>query len=130
MLGIGEIKIDGKGKTAEQIKAEILDKVGEQVDSMLKSNRETKKHKDQKEEEVFLNIMAKQSEDKSGFGVSTEWNGEFEEIMDMFVTATSQTLHTMADDEDDEYNPDLLVKFVGALIQTHITNNKGVDVDE
>lgn len=125
MFGIGEIKIDGKGKTPEQVKAEILEKVGEQVDSMLKTNNK----KEESNEPVFLNIKAEQAEDKSGFGVSTEWNGDFEEIMNMFVTAVSQTLHTIADDEDNEYNPDLLVKFVGALIQEHITN-KGEDIHE
>lgn len=35
MIGIGEIKVNGEGKSQEEIKKEIMDQVGEQIDKMF-----------------------------------------------------------------------------------------------
>ena len=130
MFGIGNIKVNAKGKTPEQIKEEILAEVGKQVDQMISvSDKAHKKEevKPESKEPVFLHLRADEAEDKSGFGVSTEWNGDFATIMTMLTTSVSQALHTMANDADDEYNPDLLLRFIGALIHEYTYNDEEED---
>lgn len=119
MFGVGNIKIDANGKTPEQVKAEIMEQVAKQVDTMIGLGDKVHKKEVKKEEpkEVrYVHICADEAEDKSGFGVSTEWNGDFSTVMTMLTTAVSQALHNMTNDSDDEYNPDLLLQFIMALI--------------
>ena len=111
MIGVGNIKIDGKGKTPEQIKEEILANVSEQLDAMLKEKEEKK----EETKPSFIHIEADESAEKDGFGVHVEFDGDFEKVMTILTVAVSQALHNIADDEEDEYNPELLLDFIMAL---------------
>ncbi|MGM9543519.1 MAG: hypothetical protein ACI3T9_00915 [Romboutsia timonensis] len=133
MLGIGKIEVNGSGKSSEEIKKEIMEQVGKQVDEMMKAHKETKEkiEKKSKKEATHLHLLLDEAEDKSGFGCSVDVAGDFENVMTMLTVGVSNVLHQVANDKENEYDPDLLVQFITALIAEYGSNaiSEGEDED-
>ena len=110
MLGIGNITVNAEGKTPEEVKEEIMSKVAEQLDGMLELNKEEVKSP------AYIHIRADEDKEKKGCGVHVEYDGDFGDVMTMLTIATSEALHNISEDSDDEYNPGLLLDFISALI--------------
>ena len=119
MLGIGKIEINGSGKSSEEIKKEIMDQVGKQVDEMIKSHKEKIEEK-QSNKVNHLHILLDETEDKSGFGCTIDIAGNFTNLMTMLTVGVSNALHKVA---NDKYDSDLLMKFITALIAKYSSND-------
>lgn len=127
MFGIGNIKVNGNGKTPEEIKKEILEQVGEQVDVMLKSHNETKekieKKTEARESRRKVSIIMTEDKEATGFGCEVEYHGDFKHVMTMLTVGVARALQQISESCDDEYNPDLLLQFIMALIGEYIGMN-------
>lgn len=132
MFGIGKIEVSGKGKTPEEVKKEIMDQVGKQVDEMMKSHTETKEKIENKSKKKVnhLHLLLDESKDKSGFGCIVDVDGEFENLMTMLTVGVSKVLHEVANDKEDEYAPNLLMHFIYALFAEYTNNDISEGEDE
>lgn len=98
MIGIGEIKVNGEGKSQEEIKKEIMNQVGEQIDKMFdkrKKDAEKKKVKKDCKSLNKLHILLDESEDKTGFGCQVDIEGNYKELMAMLVCGTASALQSI-----------------------------------
>lgn len=86
---IGEIKINGKGKTKEELKAEAMKEIEKQLDDAFKDVKEPKKDE---EEPVKLHIHIDEDSERNGYGCKTEVCGDVESVIDM----TACVMATMA----------------------------------
>lgn len=119
MIGIGEIKINGEGKSQEEIKKEIIDQVGEQVDKMFDKRKKDTENKKVKKEDKPLNklhILLDESEDRSGFGCKVDTEGNYSELMAMLVCGTASALESINEGK----NPMDVAAFCHALINEYM----------
>ena len=81
---IGEIKINGKGKTKEELKAEAMKEIEKQLDDAFKDVKEPKKDE---EEPAKLHIHIDEDSERNGYGCKTEICGDVDNILDMTACA-------------------------------------------
>ena len=86
---IGEIKINGKGKTKEELKAEAMKEIEKQLDDAFNDVKEPKKNE---EEPAKLHIHVDEDSERNGYGCETEINGDVDNVLDM----TACIMTTMA----------------------------------
>lgn len=79
---IGEIKINGKGKSKEELKAEAMKEIEKQLDDAFKDVKEPKKNE---EEPAKLHIHVDEDSERNGYGCETEINGDVDSVLDMTV---------------------------------------------
>ena len=125
MFGIGEIKVNAKGKSKEEVKEEIMNEVNKKVDEMFEINekisKSKKKKKVEKEPLNKLHIYADESEDREGFYVDTQMEGTGGNLLTMLVASTSKVL-----DELGGKDIELLMTFTHDLFKEYL----GFDGDE
>ena len=81
---IKEIKINGKGKTKEELKAEAMKEIEKQLKDVFKDVKESKKDE---EEPAKLHIHIDEDSDKGGYGCETEICGDVDSVLDMTACA-------------------------------------------
>ena len=86
---IGEIKINGKGKSKEELKAEAMKEIEKQLDDAFNDVKEPKKNE---EEPAKLHIHVDEDSERNGYGCETEINGDVDNVLDM----TACIMTTMA----------------------------------
>lgn len=124
MIDLEKITVNAKGKTKEEVKKEILDQINSKLDDMFKLKEEVKKEPKEEKVKPFLIIKAEEDEAQQGFGCFTEYEGDFPAVMAMLTTGVAQLLHAAAEDVEQEYDFDLLMTFVRALIQEYMEQGK------
>lgn len=124
MMGIGNIKVDAKGKTPEQIKEEIMEQVAKQVDVMVGlENNEPKE--EQKPSKITMNIQ--EDEKRTGYGVETdiEVNDlDYSEIMTMLTDGVGQIFKEIFN-EDKLSGVIAISQFGAALVQNYMEEEGG-----
>lgn len=113
-MDIKAIKIDANGKSKEEIKKELLEQVEKEFEKSFKEKKKTKPS--------YLHIKADEDKGKTGFGVEVEFDGDVGSVLTMLTVSVSQALHSIANDNDDEYTAELLLEFVNALIAEYTRN--------
>ena len=86
---IKEIKINGKGKTKEELKAEAMKEIEKQLNDAFKDVKEPKKDE---EESAKLHIHIDKDPERNGYGCETEIYGDVDSVLDM----TGCVMATMA----------------------------------
>lgn len=114
---ISNIHVSGKGKTREEIKKEVMEQFNEQLDEMLENIKDTKIEEEKKKKPLMhVIINAEETEDREGFGVSVDIEGEYEELMTMLTMATASALEAIM---ENEYSELQLFSFITALIHEY-----------
>lgn len=83
---IKEIKINGKGKTKEELKAEAMKEIEKQLNDAFKDVKEPKKDK---EEPAKLHIHIDEDSERNGYGCETEICGDVDSVLDMTAVAVA-----------------------------------------
>ena len=78
----GEIKINVKDKSKEELKAEAMKEFEKQLDDAFKDVKEPKKNE---EEPAKLHIHVDEDSERNGYGCETEINGDVDSVLDMTV---------------------------------------------
>lgn len=81
---IKEIKINGKGKTKEELKAEAMKEIEKQLNDAFKDVKEQKKDE---EELAKLHIHIDEDSERNGYGCETEICGDVDSVLDMTACA-------------------------------------------
>lgn len=81
---IKEIKINGKGKTKEELKAEAMKEIEKQLNDAFKDVKEPKKDE---EEPAKLHIHIDEDSERNGYGCETEICGDVDSVLDMTACA-------------------------------------------
>lgn len=81
---IKEIKINGKGKSKEELKAEAMKEIEKQLNDAFKDVKEPKKDE---EEPAKLHIHIDEDSERSGYGCETEICGDVNSVLDMTACA-------------------------------------------
>lgn len=83
---IKEIKINGKGKTKEELKAEAMKEIEKQLNDAFKDVKEPKKDE---EEPAKLHIHIDEDSERNGYGYGceTEITGDVDSVLDMTACA-------------------------------------------
>lgn len=119
MFGIGEIKVNAKGKSKEEVKEEIMNEVKKKVDEMFETHEKISKSKKKKKVEKDplnkLHIYADESEDREGFYVNTDMEGTGGNLLAMLVASTSKVL-----DELGGKDIELLMTFMHDLFKEYL----------
>lgn len=119
MFGIGEIKVNAKGKSKEDVKEEIMNEVKKKVDEMFETHEKISKSKKKKKVEKDplnkLHIYADESEDREGFYVNTDMEGTGGNLLAMLVASTSKVL-----DELGGKDIELLMTFMHDLFKEYL----------
>lgn len=116
MMGIGNITINGEGKTKEEIKKEAMAEFEKQIDKMIGA-------KEQKEEEKVkpskLSIVVEENAEKTGYNVETdiELNDmEYCDTMTMLTDGVAQLFKQLF--EDDKSRLLAVAQFAPALLHS------------
>lgn len=114
------IEINAKGKSKKELKKEILKRVEDEIEKILDKKEEVKEEVEEKELHKF-HILCDESEDKEGFGVAIESEGEPARLFGMLVCMTSSALRTL----EEEYEGDrgILPTFIKCLIDEYTDNS-------
>ena len=83
---IKEIKINGKGKTKEELKAEAMKEIEKQLNDAFKDVKEPKKDE---EEPAKLHIHIDEDSERNGYGCETEICGDVDSVLDMTAVAVA-----------------------------------------
>jgi hypothetical protein len=83
---IKEIKINGKGKSKEELKAEAMKEIEKQLNDAFKDVKEPKKDE---EEPAKLHIHIDEDSDRGGYGCETEICGDVDSVLDMTAVAVA-----------------------------------------
>lgn len=83
---INEIKINAKGKTKEELKAEAMKEIEKQLNDAFKDIKEPKKDE---EELAKLHIHIDEDSERNGYGCETEITGNVDSVLDMTACAMS-----------------------------------------
>ena len=81
---IKEIKINGKGKSKEELKAEAMKEIEKQLNDAFKDVKEPKKDE---EEPAKLHIHIDKDSERNGYGSETEIYGDVDSVLDMAACA-------------------------------------------
>lgn len=81
---IKEIKINGKGKSKEELKAEAMKEIEKQLNDAFKDVKEPKKDE---EELAKLHIHIDEDSERNGYGCETEICGDVDGVLDMTACA-------------------------------------------
>lgn len=83
---IKEIKINGEGKTKEELKAEAMKEIEKQLNDAFKDVKEPKK-----DEEIpaKLHIHIDEDTKKGGYGCESEITGDVDSVLDMTAVAVA-----------------------------------------
>lgn len=81
---INEIKINAKGKTKEELKAEAMKEIEKQLNDVFKDVKEPKKDED---EPAKLHIHIDEDSERNGYGCETEICGDVDSVLDMTACA-------------------------------------------
>lgn len=81
---IKEIKINGKGKSKEELKAEAMKEIEKQLNDAFKDVKEPKKDE---EEPAKLHIHIDEDSKKGGYGCETTIQGDVDSVLDMTACA-------------------------------------------
>lgn len=81
---IKEIKINGKGKSKEELKAEAMKEIEKQLNDAFKDIKEPKKDE---EEPAKLHIHIDEDANRGGYGCETEICGDVDSVLDMTACA-------------------------------------------
>lgn len=81
---IKEIKINGKGKSKEELKAEAMKEIEKQLNDAFKDVKEPKKDE---EEPAKLHIHIDEDSERNGYGCETEICGDVDSVLDMTACA-------------------------------------------
>ena len=81
---INEIKINAKGKTKEELKAEAMKEIEKQLNDAFKDVKEPKKDE---EESAKLHIDIDEDSERNGYGCKTEICGDVDSVLDMTACA-------------------------------------------
>lgn len=81
---INEIKINAKGKTKEELKAEAMKEIEKQLNDAFKDVKEPKKDED---EPAKLHIHIDEDSERNGYGCETEITGDVDSVLDMTACA-------------------------------------------
>lgn len=81
---IKEIKINGKGKSKEELKAEAMKEIEKQLNDAFKDVKEPKKDE---EEPAKLHIHIDEDANRCGYGCETEICGDVDSVLDMTACA-------------------------------------------
>lgn len=81
---IKEIKINGKGKSKEELKAEAMKEIEKQLNEAFKDVKEPKKDE---EEPAKLHIHIDEDANRGGYGCKTEICGDVDSVLDMTACA-------------------------------------------
>lgn len=81
---IKEIKINGKGKTKEELKAEAMKEIEKQLNDAFKDVKEPKKDE---EESAKLHIHIDEDANRDGYGCKTEICGDVDSVLNMTACA-------------------------------------------
>lgn len=129
MFGIGEIKVNADGKTPEQVKAEIMEQVAKQVDSMVGLGN--KAHKKQpKPAKIIMSIQ--EDKKRTGYGVETDIEVEdlaYENIMTMLTDGVGQIFKQLF--EEDKLSGVIAIsQFQAALVDNYMTEDDEEEEEE
>lgn len=83
---IKEIKINGEGKTKEELKAEAMKEIEKQLNDAFKDIKEPKKDE---EEPAKLHIHIDEDSERNGYGCETEICGDVDSVLDMTAVAVA-----------------------------------------
>lgn len=83
---IKEIKINGKGKTKEELKAEAMKEIEKQLNDAFKDVKEPRKDE---EEPAKLHIHIDEDASRGGYGCETEITGDVDSVLDMTAVAVA-----------------------------------------
>lgn len=83
---IKEIKINGEGKTKEELKAEAMKEIEKQLNDVFKDVKEPKKDED---EPAKLHIHIDEDANRGGYGRETEICGDVDSVLDMTAVAVA-----------------------------------------
>lgn len=83
---INEIKINAKGKSKEELKAEAMKEIEKQLNDAFKDVKEPKKDE---EEPAKLHIHIDEDSERNGYGCETEICGDVDSVLDMTACAMS-----------------------------------------
>lgn len=83
---IKEIKINGEGKTKEELKAEAMKEIEKQLNDAFKDVKEPKKDE---EEPAKLHIHIDEDSERNGYGCETEICGDVDSVLDMTAVAVA-----------------------------------------
>lgn len=83
---IKEIKINGKGKSKEELKAEAMKEIEKQLNDAFKDVKEPKKDE---EEPAKLHIHIDEDSERNGYGCQTEICGDVDSVLDMTAVAVA-----------------------------------------
>ena len=81
---INKIKINAKGKTKEELKAEAMKEIEKQLNDVFKDVKEPKKDED---EPAKLHIHIDEDSERNGYGCETEITGDVDSVLDMTACA-------------------------------------------
>ena len=81
---INEIKINAKGKTKEELKAEAMKEIEKQLNDVFKDVKEPKKDE---EEPAKLHIHIDEDSERNGYGCEAEITGDVDSVLDMTACA-------------------------------------------
>ena len=83
---IKEIKINGEGKTKEELKAEAMKEIEKQLNDAYKDVKEPKKDE---EEPAKFHIHIDEDANRGGYGCEIETCGDVESVLDMTAVAVA-----------------------------------------
>lgn len=81
---IKEIKINGKGKSKEELKAEAMKEIEKQLNDAFK---DVKEPKNKEEQLAKLHIHIDEDSKRGGYGCETTIEGSIDDVMDMTACA-------------------------------------------
>lgn len=112
-LKIGHIQIDGKGKTKEEVRKEIMDQVNIQLNEMLGGDKK------EVSKPTMLHIRCDESEDGSGFNSEIDSEGSGDKIMQMLVSVVIDVLASISNSDDNsrKVNPEITLMFINELVE-------------
>ena len=94
MFGIGEIKVNAKGKSKEEVKEEIMNEVKKKVDEMFEINEKIVNSHKKVEKKVEgpkpakISLVLEEDKERTGFNVETDIEVDdlsYEELMTMIT---------------------------------------------
>lgn len=94
MFGIGEIKVNAKGKSKEEVKEEIMNEVNKKVDEMFEINEKIVNSHKKSEKKVEgpkpakISLVLQEDKEKTGFHIETDiqvGDLSYEQLMTMIT---------------------------------------------
>lgn len=108
MFGIGEIKVNAKGKSKEEVKEEIMNEVKKKVDEMFEINEKIVNSHKKVEKKVEgpkpakISLVLEEDKEKTGFHIETDIEVDdlsYEQLMTMITVGVANLFKQLFEED-------------------------------